>query len=580
MKKVIFLFAMIFAVSMAMAQNTINLTQTGSDNESENTQGAGNGNLADIDQIGDENKVVTEQFGDNNMGTIIQGDENNAKILQGKSDANGSGNTGIINQDEGHTANIEQIEYYLYSGHLPVSNKAEIRQTKQDGGTSGAWINQYGESNEARIDQTGVSRINVTLRGNSNFVGDRYLYNGFGEQINSYSGFFTRFFLTGNDNNAGLYQVGATDAWVSVTGNSNTTNVLQNGGTSTYWNRVDIQLQGDDNDVDVLQVGYGNDSKVMTYPGNNNTVTHDFDGNVIRGATMIGYTGTTTTQSDGNTATQTSVGNNNTTWTRILGNDNTLTTDQLGSNNKIGDAYYSFLSGYPNPSDYSENALYGIIQKGDGNTAELRQWSNGNTSFMKQVGDENTARLQQTDGGNASIWQNGYQNLVAGIDAECLTSDWAIFTGTSLLVDQDGSKNKLYLNASGSVDIKQDNSATAEADREGNTIKYFKSGTGITDIDQVGDGNGIGLIHGGTGDVDINQSGNNNKVASFVNVFAADPVMSDPCCGTFNGVTLDVDQINGSDNLLHLNSTGSFDIVTVMQNGSNNVASATQSTGL
>jgi len=130
----------------------------------------------------------------------------------------------------------------------------------------------------------------------------------------------------------------------------------------------------------------------------------------------------------------------------------------------------------------------------------------------------------------------------------------------------------LYVSTAGALTIVQDNTGTAMV---GNTIKYTQTAAGIVGLTQDGDNNLIWLKNTSTANpmkVEVDQDGNGNTVASFENGIATG-------CAKFAGASLDVDQI-GDLNSLHLNSTGAFDVVDVMQNGSSNWASVTQSASL
>ena len=210
---------------------------------------------------------------------------------------------------------------------------------------------------------------------------------------------------------------------------------------------------------------------------------------------------------------------------------------------------------------------------GDGNHAKLSQ-SNAlmSNAIIVQNGADNSTQLNQSGGGILDVLQFGISNMIMGLYLNCIMSDWAEFSGLFLNVDQMGENNELYLNAKGNVTVMQNNMGTAG---NGNTIKYYQSGTGITSLTQSGDDNFIGLIHGGNGNVDVVQVGNDNKIGNFVDVFADDPQLDNPCCGKFSGTIMDVDQI-GTGNYLHLNSTGLNDVVNLNQEGLNNRASITQ----
>ena len=94
MKKIIFLFAMVFAVSMVMAQHIDVVNQTGNNNVAYVDQwfngsgGALDGNEAYVDQIGDRNNADVDQWNNGYAGSAHEakvyskGDDNTGKIYQ------------------------------------------------------------------------------------------------------------------------------------------------------------------------------------------------------------------------------------------------------------------------------------------------------------------------------------------------------------------------------------------------------------------------------------------------------------------------------------------------------------------
>ena len=399
-------------------------------------------------------------------------------------------------------------------------------------------------------------------------------------------------------------------ATVIQTGNSNAASVDQKevGGGNKGNNTAFIQQVGDNNNG----VQYGNAANYNN--GQSIKAVQLGDLNEVSQSIFAGYTESLTVNQTGNkneAVQEARGGGNNHANINQFGNQNQAKQEVIGNNNgysfadvlieQDGDLNIAAQKFTGNGQSHKNNG--GIFQNGSSNKAyqegagrdlDIRLWQNGelnvsnqystgntNTSWLSQNGDENTSEIiqngddnftklkQNGTGGNVGILQEGNNNTIAGIDTP---DSWGnVF---NLETSQLGEFNNLFINSAGTVTVMQDN--TAAAAMVGNEIIYSQSGVGITNLSQVGDENMISLLHGGNGNVDINQLGNSNKVGSFVDVFAADPVLNGDGIGGFNGQKLEVDQI-GENNLLHINSTGYSDMVKVMQKGNNNRASVTQS---
>jgi hypothetical protein len=458
MKKLVFLFAMVFAVSMVMGQNTVDLTQTGANQ------------VADIDQAGINDAKVT-QFTDNDgpqKSTVKQnGLRNDVVVEQNQTGGGDNGlNTAFIQQigNDNYGKQYENAPGYNGGQHVTAyqtGNLNDVRQSIFSGYTERLYTWQEGKENDAIQEATGGGHNygNIYQWGNENWAKQEI----FGTNQGS----------------------GSADILIEQDGKLNKARQLFTQGGFSQRNNGEIRQTGQKNDAYQEASGIWLDLQLQ----------------------------------------------------------------QTGNDNKS-------------------------VQKswGEGDISWLNQNGNDNTAKIIQDGDDNSTKLNQSGGGKVDVLQEGDNNIIAGIDELCEIMEWGnVF---NLIADQLGDNNELYINSNGTVTVMQDN-RTADP-MMGNKIKYYQSGTGVTKLSQVGDENVVGLLHGGNGNVDINQAGDGNKVASFEDVFAADPEMSDPCCGTFNGVKLDVDQL-GDENLLHLVSTGASDVVSVMQSGDLNTASVTQS---
>lgn len=156
MKKLIFLYAMVFAVSFAMAQHVDVISQVGNSNDGYIQQAGIQSNYAEIITVGNENEGFVYQnnngFGGAGLNAWIaqNGDVNHAFVDQG-----------TTNQTFGHDATIDQDGSY---------NAADIWQF--DGQPSTAYIRQFGDINNADqliySDGQGNSSAYIWQEGNSN----------------------------------------------------------------------------------------------------------------------------------------------------------------------------------------------------------------------------------------------------------------------------------------------------------------------------------------------------------------------------------------------------------------------------
>jgi hypothetical protein len=156
MKKLIFLFAMVFAVCMAMAQHVDVISQVGDSNEGLIQQAGAQSNYAEILTDGNGNEGFVYQnnngFGGAGLSAWVaqNGDVNHAFVDQG-----------TTNTTFGHKATIDQDGSY---------NNADIWQL--DGQPSVAYIRQFGDINNADqliySDGQGNSSAYIWQEGNSN----------------------------------------------------------------------------------------------------------------------------------------------------------------------------------------------------------------------------------------------------------------------------------------------------------------------------------------------------------------------------------------------------------------------------
>ena len=197
MKKLSFLFAMIFAVSMAIAQN----------NES-TTDVDGNNNLTTVNQVGMENDADVTVDGNQNNALVQQGNFGGGNIQSNYAEASieqiGNKNLAEVNQRQGFASGTAVNSHSIYQ----EGNENEGWLTTFNGGNSGM-ISQEGNSNWAKGRQSGKpdNNIEISQVGNNNWADVN--------QMNS----------TGNPQN-----IAGNSASVSQDGNNNWTSVDQSGG--------------------------------------------------------------------------------------------------------------------------------------------------------------------------------------------------------------------------------------------------------------------------------------------------------------------------------------------------------------
>jgi hypothetical protein len=266
MKKLIFLFAMVFAVSMAMAQKTTTVTQTGDNNTANVFQNSmdGDANFIYATQSGDFNNLISEQRGGNNYLSLDQsGDFNNAIMEQYTKDvAPNLNNALIVQSGDWNEATLTQKEDPL---NFP-DNSHNVSHATQSGDNNAYTLNQggnewsplnenflvqSGNDNAALIDQFGYTDYSeISQLGNSN---DAYLTQTAGQggagTATSYS------YQEGTGNLVDIlqdYDPSSQYANSHQNGIGNITNIDQQGnGTQT----VDALQEGSDA-INITQIGF------------------------------------------------------------------------------------------------------------------------------------------------------------------------------------------------------------------------------------------------------------------------------------------------------------------------------------
>ncbi len=354
MKKVIFLFAMVLAVSMAMAQNTAN------------THSIGNSNQVSVDQIGSNNlvgRVATGLLGDAVTYSSQTGNENKATVSQ----------IGASNKSF-----FEQGVSYRYPGtYLP------------------------GDKNEIIITQTG----NVNSAGGYS-LGNRNIVNMTQNGNNDYAGHW----LWGNDNKATISQTGNNENWAYASANSsNNTSVItqvgykNDGSTSQGWIGY---AWHDQNTATISQTGNYNKSSLVdgtsilpALPG----YTSDLWGFGIQ---QYGFqnVGSVTQNGNSNEGAIYQYGNYNEGQITQTADLNKANLFQVGSNN------FARLN-------QTSGAEANIRQEGDNNTLKglASEWTayswEGSKLDLLQDGNLNTLNILQRNGAIADVLQDGNSNV-------------------------------------------------------------------------------------------------------------------------------------------------------------------------
>lgn len=332
MKKLVLLFATLFAVGFAMAQNTANVNQVGTSNNGTVVQ-TGVGNGATMNQYG-SNIAVIQQIGATNTADIDQGasganvDNSHAPAYAGdwKEGAfihqNGAGNEAAIDVNVSRNGSqIDQLgdgnwaKQEVNSTYARTTNwdrmGVDINQTGNDNwanqktvgsfgtyGVQGMKINQVGGDNVAdqlsiggmanvtEIEQIGNNNNNPGVSGNTFDVSSTGLANPLAlAWAHKPAGDFTQYmyqnkgvthmYVEGNNNNTYQYQEysvwavsGQNDAWIDLYGNGN--DVAQ--GQMGDLNSSDIDIDGDGNVVTSSQFGDSNVVDIDLVSGSDNNV--------------------------------------------------------------------------------------------------------------------------------------------------------------------------------------------------------------------------------------------------------------------------------------------------------------------
>jgi len=353
MKKLVFLFAMIFAVSMAMAQNVGSVTQNGNDN------------IGVISQDGSGNEGIVDQLkGNNNSSSVIQtGNDNYALSTQG------------------------MLQNY-YPDDRPGHEGEMLTSTEMIGSSNIISIKQVGED-YAEVLQTGSnnkSTVNQAANGNAAWSYQGWPYGFWGETVVTSA-------LKTTNGVVSINQLSANNTAATWTygGDNNKTTISQSVGEGNSASVAQGFIYVDapynfstpvynvkDNIATIAQAGASNTGKVMQL-GNTNTfkLTQTGDGN------SVGYDATASSLLDKRNAYFKQDGSRNTfTGTQTDGSLLKSTSGQFGNDNTI--------TLVQNDLDVAE-----IIQDGNWNVATVKQYGGGQDAYVGQFGSGNTATITQ-----------------------------------------------------------------------------------------------------------------------------------------------------------------------------------------
>ena len=351
MKKLIFLFTMVLAVSMAMAQtnNTSEVSQSGvKQTATVDQQGMGD-NTSYVIQASANNVATVKQINPIFDGSIDE-DDNLSSVVQ-----TGARNNADVSQTHDHG----QGDYAGPGGLL----EAIIYQS---GDNNKAWQIQGGAN------QMGASTASIDQSGNRN--------EAFQHQLKYYNEAYIN--QSGNANKARQAQ----DTELPEDGSANFALINQSGNS----NYADQQQQGWSNRVEATQSGIGNTSEQMQH--NNSWLSKAY---VVQAG-------------NNNDASQSQVGNLNTANIEQYSNGNSATQTQVSGNAKpagypaLNDAEIYQLGGNSNEAIQNQDNMEGnvsnfalIWQDGKNNFAQQDQWGGFNTSTISQVGNGNIANVMQ-----------------------------------------------------------------------------------------------------------------------------------------------------------------------------------------
>lgn len=361
MKKLTFLFAMVFAVSMAMAQSnesTINVS--------------GSSNSADVEQVGEDNINLLNQSSNNVFELTQTGDDNYSDLRQA---ATGE-NTAYVNQLGDRNRLTRAGRALQGSGNLLDLNQTgddNITRLYQDSRNQFAYIDQVGNSNEVQVNQDSKGNIaDIDQNGNGNFT-NILQDNGLSANtaVSNVSGY-------GNGNET------TGDKWLDI---------KQLG--SSNW--ASTTITGDENDADIHQTGDDNYAKYNVTGSFNtmNATQNGFDNDVIIDQDWVALMNNSNKIAVNQTNNSSGAAGNRA-YLRMTGSDNDVNFTQNGSWNQIG-GKTMFPDLVPGSVATSDMLNY----KGDGSTIDIVQ--SGNQNLVKSEMNNDNGDIDITQSGNVNI---------------------------------------------------------------------------------------------------------------------------------------------------------------------------------
>ncbi|MFI0848842.1 beta strand repeat-containing protein [Mesorhizobium sp. IMUNJ 23232] len=565
--------------------------------------------------LADDNEVYIDQVGDGNSAAIVQGQSNGSAVgnragyTTDQLRQDGSDNELIINQT--HDSNVNS----------PPRN--QINRVGSPGDQAGLGVDQIGNSNYLRIDQTGANQAVFEVQQNGGTS------------------------ATTDSNNATITQNGGWSARVS--------NLRQTftGGAADASNDVTITQTGQSSRVGNTSSGPRNDGSGAHQTGFGNELTITQTGN-----SQLVYTATQTNNlsAGGSNTANISQGGGNGNQLRELSQvntgaaDNTATLTFNGAGNGVTSGVFTGpalavgvlqshvrQTGEGNDISYvatGDGNLFGFVQdgvdnwiagtvdgnanqtaisqEGDGNSAELEILGDSNQFGITQLGEGNEALASANGNANElALSQIGIANLgevligsrTAGSSDDnvvVLNQDSLASFGNVGEIYVDGNANTISLDQLGligsnygTVDILGDENDVA-VDQEGSNtgeVSVIGNLNGVT-LDQVSSasfGNEAGiLVDGDSNTVSVDQLGSNEATVDIEgdqNDVAVDQEGDMNAgevfvTGNLNGVTLDQDgainsalvEISGNGNQFDVDQNGDFNDAVALANGNDNKA--------
>jgi len=488
MKKVSLFFIALFSVGFLMAQNTVNLTQTGGNQNATIGQTGANGaevsqssddglaQRANVSQKGSSTVKITQiesgpdypgqsnpiqtadvvQDGATNKATIWQSEtgDGGKALNTAKLDQLGNSNTSLQKTNTpGYNSGVAVIGYQkgdgntisqdITSGHteyFKAEQKGDGNKATQTGSGSNAdgTIYQEGNLNEATQTLSGmnngyyrtgmlIKQIGGNNKATQEFWGNDYGYGNSGET-----------YQTGYRNTA--TQTGSGHHFTSIVtqnGDDNTTTVKQNGTASPLLvdNSVELYQFANGNIANITQeLGSSNTLKLYQTGGGTANLTQRGNQNIVKGLS--------------------SVATFDASWAKFGGSK--LDVTQTGKLNSLSMEADGIVEVTQNNS---------TVASATGNIIEFSQAGGGTSKLSQTGGDANLVKLTKTGGGNADITQTGNTNKVAMFDnvfGAAGVTGAALFNGADLDITQIGEGNLLNLNstsAAADVDVMQNGMA-------------------------------------------------------------------------------------------------------------------------